>query len=340
MMADEDTAWLAKVAAALSERGLLPQGTPEFAALTGGVSSDIWTITQGGTRVVVKRALEKLRVAQDWRAPVTRNAADAAWLRTVRGIVPAAVPEVLYEDKAAGLFAMDFIEPATAPVWKTELLAGRVDPGFAASVGDTVGRIHAATANRADIAAEFPNASAFHALRLSPYLEATATRHPDLADQLNGLVRTTAAHEVALIHGDVSPKNILVGWEGPIILDAECATYGDPAFDVAFCLNHLLLKGVKAADPAPLFASFVALSDAYRSAIGALADTGVESRAAALLPGLFLARIDGKSPVEYITSDEDRELVRSVAVPLLQRPPGQLQEVADAWAAALSGAGR
>ena len=92
------------------------------------------------------------------------------------------------------------------------------------------------------VAAEFPTDAIFHAIRLEPYLLATARAHPDLAPQLEGLVATTQANKRALVHGDVSPKNILVGPAGPVFLDAECAWWGDPAFDLAFCLNHLLLK--------------------------------------------------------------------------------------------------
>lgn len=329
--------WLLSVADALAAKGLLPgEGAPDFERLTGGVSSDIWTIARGGHRVVVKRALAKLRVAQDWRAPVSRNAADAAWLREVRTIVPEAVPDVLYEDAAAGLFAMSYIEPSRAPVWKSELLAGRVDPGFAAAVGSTMGRIHAATANKPGIAGDFANAENFHALRLAPYLEATAERHPALATPLAAMVAATAANMVCLIHGDVSPKNILVGEAGPIILDAECATWGDPAFDLAFCLNHLMLKGLVAADPGPLVESFSALARSYLDTTAGLAGPGIKGRTATLLPGLLLARIDGKSPVEYVTDDAMKNRVRAFAIPRIAAAPRTLAEIAADWSATLA----
>ena len=67
--------------------------------------------------------------------------------------------------------------------------------------------------------------------------------HPDLAAAARPAgARPPPRTKRALVHGDVSPKNILVGPRGPVFLDAECAWYGDPAFDLAFCLNHLLLK--------------------------------------------------------------------------------------------------
>jgi aminoglycoside phosphotransferase (APT) family kinase protein len=138
---------------------------------------------------------------------------------------------------------------------------------------------------------------------------------------------------VALVHGDVSPKNILIGASGPVFLDAECAWWGDPAFDIAFCLNHLLLKCLWTPAATPAFlASFDALADAYLSAVDWEPPGALEQRAAALLPGLFLARVDGKSPVEYITEERQREQVRLAARELLAHPVDSLRSVRARWA--------
>lgn len=105
----------------------------------------------------------------------------------------------------------------------------------------------------------------------------------------------------------ISPKNILVGPGGPVILDAECAWYGDPSFDFAFCLNHLMLKCVERRASTPDYlAAFDALAAAYLAAVDWEPKAGLEARAARLLPALFLARVTGKSPVEYITSTATR----------------------------------
>ena len=47
-----------------------------------------------------------------------------------------------------------------------------------------------------------------------------------------------------LVHGDFSPKNLLVSGDRLVIIDCEVAWYGDPAFDLAFLLNHLCLKAL------------------------------------------------------------------------------------------------
>ena len=210
--------------------------------LAGGVSSDIFRVETQARIFAVKRALPKLKVAADWQAPVERNAYEVAWIETAAGVVPEAVPEILGHDPGNGLFAMTYLDPATHPVWKAQLRDGIVDEGFAAEVGRRVAAIHAATAADSTVAARFATDRIFRPIRLEPYLEATARRHPGVADRLMTLSRDTLAVKKALVHGDVSPKNILAGPRGPVFLDAECAWYGDPAFDLAFCLNHLLLK--------------------------------------------------------------------------------------------------
>jgi aminoglycoside phosphotransferase (APT) family kinase protein len=322
-----------ELAAWLVHAGLVEDdGAMRAEPLTGGVASDIWLVQAGGRRFAVKRALAKLKVARDWRAPVSRNGNEVEWLLEAGRIVPDAVPRVLAHDARVGAFAMDFLRPEDHPVWKNELKAGRADPAFAASVGRAIAAIHGATAHSATRAARFDTDAIFHSIRLEPYLEATAEAHPDLADQLMALSRDTLATKIALVHGDVSPKNILVGPKGPVFLDAECAWYGDPAFDLAFCLNHMLLKCLWVpASRAAYLASFDALATAYLDSVGWEPREKIEARAARLLPGLLLARVDGKSPGEYITTDADKDRVRRVARPLIATPPTTLAAIRDAW---------
>jgi len=306
----------------------------QWTPLTGGISSDIWRVDlSDGRSLCVKRALPKLKVAVEWWAPVSRNAFEWAWMRFAAGVVPGAVPTPLACDQRAGLFAMEFLPPHDHPQWKQQLLDGRVEPATAAAVGDTVGALHAASAQHADLERAFDTGQSFHAIRLEPYLLAAGRRHPALAQRLEALVKRTAATRIALVHGDVSPKNILVGPKGPVMLDAECAWYGDPAFDVAFCLNHLLLKCLpRPREAGALRRAFDAFVAAYFARAAAFEPRqALEARAARLLPALLLARIDGKSPVEYVTEEGDRERVRSVAVPLIRSAPTRLAEVADCW---------
>lgn len=316
--------------AAPSEARLIP--------LTGGVASDVWKVETPEHTVVVKRALPQLRVAQTWKVPVSRSASEVEWMLEAGTVIPDAVPRILARSTETGMFAMTYFDPIRYPVWKHELRRGRVDPGFAGQVGRTMAAVHAATAGSTDVAARFANDATFHAIRIEPYLEATARIHQDLAEALLRLAQETLSSKRALVHGDISPKNILVGPSGPVFLDAECAWFGEPAFDLAFCLNHLLLKciWIPTAREA-LLASFDLLAASYLASVNWEPSADIELRTACLLPALLLARVDGKSPVEYLVADDDKDRVRRVARELVALPPVRLADMKQAWAREISG---
>ena len=322
----------AEFAQALRELGLAGPEPLTGSPLTGGVSSDIWRIDTAHGPVCAKRALPKLRVAADWHAPIERNAYEARWMRVANQARAGCAPQVLGQHPQLGVLVMSYLPPSDHRLWKQALRDGHADLATARTVGSVLARIHGYSASRPELAAQFDTDAIFFDIRLEPYLLATARRHADLAPALEQLVAVTQSHRVALVHGDVSPKNILIGPQGPVLLDAECAWWGDPAFDVAFCLNHLLLKCLWNAPATDGFlAAFDALSDAYLQAVDWEPRDALERRAAALLPGLFLARVDGKSPVEYITDDAQRDAVRRVAGALLRHPVDRLKRVRAAW---------
>jgi len=306
--------------------------SPVAVPLAGGVSSDIWHVRLQPGDLCVKRALARLKVQADWRAPVERNHFEAEWMRVASERVPGLSPRVLAEDPKRGLFAMEYLDQSKNPVWKSMLRDGPVDPDFAARVGRSLADIHAATARDDELANRFATDRIFHELRLEPYLLACARRWPDLSPSLCALVERTARTRLALVHGDASPKNILVAEHGPVLLDAECAWYGDPAFDLAFCLNHLLLKCLWVPERSPDYlACFDALADAYRDRVDWESAADVERRAASLVGGLLLARVDGKSPVEYLTAERQRDRVRCTARDLLLDPPSTLTDLRSVW---------
>lgn len=326
-----DESWGAVLPPMLRAAGLNDTG---FAVepLTGGVSSDIVKVTLADGRLAcAKRALKKLKVASDWQAPLERNHYEVAWLRRASAIVPGAAPKVLAEDEAHGIALLEFLPPGDYLLWKSELLAGRAEPDVPVRVADALGRIHRATLHDATAAAEFPTDHLIDALRFDPYLRFLAGRHPDLAPEILATLERSWRTKQALVHGDVSPKNILVAKHDghPVLLDAECAWYGDPAFDAAFCLNHLVLKSVH----------MPALRDTLLGQAHAFAATWLDhfhdelkpeldDRAAALLPCLMLARVDGKSPVEYL-GDDSRETIRRISIPMIRTPQRRLSRVLD-----------
>ena len=323
----------ADITASLARMGLIDVAeTPVLTGLAGGISSLIvHAVTRRG-ELCIKRALPQLKVAVEWKVPVDRNGAEVGWMRLAEEIAPGSVPAILGEDTEGKAFAMAWLDPAANPVWKARLLDGVADVATAGAVAEIVSRVHNACAGDPAIARQFANDDNFHAIRLDPYFGATAEAHADCALALRALIETTGATRRTLVHGDVSPKNILVGRDGPLLLDAECAWYGDPAFDLAFCLTHLCLKCVWRPEITP---GYLACFDAF--AAGSLDRCGwepaadLEARTGALLAAMLLARIDGKSPVEYITWERDRDRVRMFARRFLMDPADRLAAMRTAW---------
>lgn len=303
--------------------------------LTGGVASDIAVVEAGARVFCVKFALPKLKVAEDWRAPVHRNRAEYAWLRAAAAVAPENAVRLYGCSETEHGFAMDYIAGDSVFLWKARLLDGRIGPGEAAAVGDLLGRLHrASTAPDFDTGA-FRNRDDFRALRIEPYLLFTATRWPDLAAALHALAERLYESAQVLVHGDVSPKNILFRAGRPVLLDAECATMGDASFDPAFCLNHLILKAVhRPGAGAALLRGALDFWRAYAPHIGWEAPAVLEARLCRLIAALMLARVDGKSPVEYL-DETGREAVRRIAVPLIRTPPATLARLVETIATEL-----
>ena len=293
----------------LRDAGLI-QSAARVTPLTGGVSSDIVLVESDSAPIVVKTALEKLRVKDDWFADVSRNRVEQAFFEYAAPIIPESVPRIL--GGGDGWFAMEYV--GDMPNWKTSLLAGDINESTARLAGTVLGRLHAASWLDDDARSRFDTLANFHALRIEPYLLTTAIRIPEAA----GILRAEAARlgetKLALVHGDYSPKNLLTGPQRLIVLDAECAWFGDPAFDTAFVLTHLHLKAL-------LHPHATALAPAFWSAYTTACGHDLEQRTVRLLLCLLLARVHGKSPVEYLTDAQRGYITRFVLTHLPQPPP-------------------
>ncbi|WP_321490495.1 phosphotransferase [uncultured Hyphomonas sp.] len=297
--------------------------------LSGGVSSDIWRIDLPGGPVCAKRALAKLKVAEDWFAPTNRIDFEAAYYRFASAIEAEVTPAVLGHHPELGVLITEYLSPSTHTVWKEELRDGVIRPGHIHGLGQTLRRLHDASEADPRVAEKFNQPDLIHALRLSPYFLASIPANHDLDAQLSELVTLFEENSRWLIHGDFSPKNILFGPHHPVILDAECANLGDAAFDLAFCCAHLFLKAAWKPQSA---AKFEEAFEAFRNSYFAAGDDPeLEARAARYLAGFLLARMDGKSPVEYITAPADKARIRAFARKYLTRPAASLSEPADTW---------
>ena len=307
------------------------EDNPEIVPLTGGVSSLIVRVETPRGPLCIKQALPELKVASHWSAPLARNHAELAWIREVAQISPDSVPRILGEDAQSYCFAMQWLAPEQHPVWKIQLRDGHASPDFAAQVARRLVLIHATTASQPALAERFAYDRNFFELRLDPYFGATANVHADCAPLLQTLIEQTASNRMALIHGDISPKNILAGPTGPIFLDAECAVYGDPAFDAAFCLTHLIAKCLwRPASTDDFLACFDTFVSHYLAGVSWENVEAIEARTATLLAAILLARVDGKSPLEYL-SESDRAQLRAFARRWVLSPPTRLADLRAAW---------
>lgn len=311
-----------------ASRLLRSRDAARITPLSGGVSSDIWKIQADDHVFVVKRAVPVLKVATLWQADPHRSQREVDYLKWLEGVAPGWGPRVLAHDPERCLMAMEWLPPGEFALWKTELLAGSIDPGFAGRVGHRLAHLHHLSSTDPGLADRFGDLSFFRDLRLDAFLFETGRKHADLAATLENVAASLIAHRFALVHGDVSPKNILIGPAGPVLLDAEVATWCDPAFDLGFCLTHLALKALSLpAHTEILLASFSRLAHEYLSEVSWEMPSALEARAARLVPALMLARVDGKSPVEYLRAESDKARVRAVSRQLITGPRDRLEEI-------------
>ncbi|MDZ7717707.1 MAG: aminoglycoside phosphotransferase family protein [Balneolaceae bacterium] len=309
-----------KITALLRTENLISGSNIKFKPLKGGVSSDIVLVSDGESSVVVKQALPKLNVEDDWYADISRNENEQKFLRFLRRIKPDASPKLLYSNSEHSFFVMEFLDEEFKN-WKKQMLNGVFDPQIAEKSAALLATIHKESWKNEDLKKEFNKADNFYELRTEPYLVTTGQRYPDLKDHFFDEVERLKSHQEAIVHGDFSPKNIMVKNGRVVLLDHEVAWFGDPAFDLAFFLNHLYLKMLYHFKKTGEIQDLTNIAwTTYFNQMGEQIFQQMEERTIRLLLMMMLARMDGKSPVEYLEADQ-QEFVRSFVKKVL--PVGQ-----------------
>ena len=315
----------------LRESGRVPEKAEiDVRELCGGVSNIVLRVDiQGRPPFVIKQCRERLRVAMDWRARLDRIWTERATLDLLHSILPeGTVPTVLFEDRPHYLFAMT-CAPDDAVTWKTHLMAGQIDPDIAARLGTILGTIHARAQEHPALREALSDTSLFEELRIDPYYRTASRAHPDIAPRIDALIAAMdqPADQRTLVLGDFSPKNILVHSGGLVLLDFECAHAGDPTFDLGFFLSHIVLKTIHAASSDKQLASrYLKLTPLFwqsyldRRGIDTVARSDLVGRAIRHVAACSLARVDGKSPVEYLDARE-QAITRSFARAALLTEP-------------------
>lgn len=286
----------------LINAGHLPaDASPEITNLAGGVSNKTVLVTHSHGAWVVKQALARLRVEAEWFSDPARIHREAAGMRALANILPPEhLTRLVFEDKAHQMLAMDAV-PIPHENFKQRLLRGHLVDTEIATFGKLLGTLHANTFDDARLAHEFADRSFFESLRLEPYYGTVAAKLPETAAFMRDLMEATRTTLTALVHGDYSPKNVLIRERNLILLDHEVIHYGDPAFDVGFALAHLLGKANHLSGHRGAFEGAALLFwESYLKTFPSADPQRVVSHAIACL----LARAAGKSPLEYLTTAE------------------------------------
>jgi 5-methylthioribose kinase len=309
--------------------------------LAGGVSNVVLLVTlpARGEQFVLKQARGRLRVKEDWRCSIERIWREVEVLRVCGDVLQAKpvskarfvprVPEFLWEDRENYCYAMT-AAPEEHRTWKEMLLEGRsTDSLFiAATCGRLLGRLHAGTWRNAKLATQLGDRSFFDQLRLDPYYRHAAKVHSDLARPLLSLVESVLDNRLCLVHGDFSPKNLLISCGQALLIDFEVGHFGDPAFDLGFFLTHLIAKAVRAREQCRKYLLLVGVFwHFYCRELQTVTSSSelddLQQRMMLNLAGCLLARADGKSPLEYLT-DVERNVVRTLGREWLVDPPERL----------------
>ncbi len=304
--------------------------------LAGGVSNRTVLVERvDGSAWVVKQALEKLRVKVDWFSSPARIQREAAGLRWMEASVPDYAPPLIFEDEAQHLLAMTAV-PQPHINWKTQLLQGVVEQAYVEQFGWLLGTIQRLGLEHPDTQALFADRSFFETLRLEPYYRYSAAQVPQAAGFINRLIEAMRNRNLTLVHGDYSPKNVLIYDSRLILLDYEVIHWGDPAFDLGFSLTHLLSKAhalpAHREDFAAAARTYWASYWAQVHELGFAAD--LEGYAVRHTLACLLARVAGRSPLEYLDADQ-RAQQQAIVVNLMVDVPATVRELVERFTGSL-----
>jgi 5-methylthioribose kinase len=322
----------------LRSRGQLEPGESATAqVLSGGVSNMVIHVARPGSDdMVLKQARPQLNVAEPWYCSVERIWREVDVLTICSTLLHECraddafevdVPRLLFTDRDNYLYAMS-AAPAGHVVWKRELLSGVARNDVARACGTLLGTLHGRSWHDGALARQLDDRQFFYDLRLDPYYRQIAAVHKDLAPRIERLIAAVCRERHCLVHGDFSPKNLLLHGHRLLLIDFEVGHYGDPGFDVGFFLSHLLLKAFyHAPDSGPWFDLIDSFWSGYRAAtedlvspddFNALLERGILNCAACAL-----ARLDGRSKIDYLHDHARRDAVRELCRSIFESQPAQ-----------------
>ena len=280
---------------------------PLIERLSGGVSCEVWKVHHGEYKWVLKQALERLNVKADWYADIERIHREHEVMEALHGILPEKViPAVVYKDYVNHVYIMTAVE-GNATTWKEELFNENFSVGLAEKAATFLTAMHSYHDGISpEDQVRFRNQKYFRQLRIEAFHETIIQKHPYLSPYVQQLIEELIKQQTCLVHGDFSPKNMLIDADGKLMfVDFEVTHWGNPVFDLAYCLGHLMLKAWYLNRKESVLRLIHAFLESYTLPKGNLIPH---------LGLLLLARMDGKSPVNYITDEHTKIIIRNVAV--------------------------
>jgi 5-methylthioribose kinase len=296
------------VVAHLIEKGIISTtDKAEVEVLTGGVSNVVLAITTSDKKLVLKQALAELKVAEKWEADQRRAIVEANAISLFHKLSPDQVPNLVFLDPERFILILDRV-PVGSTVWKTDLLDGVINPDVAGVLGKTLAQWHNFGQTNKEARLQFMEDSLFEQLRVDPFYRFVAAKNDLLKPAINKLISELEGDKTTIVHGDFSPKNIMVGMDEQVyILDFEVTHVGNPVFDLAFLLAHLLCKLFRTNEPLEekmLIASAQRFITSYREIRSISESLSLHTALIAL------ARVEGKSPVNYLDKAQQDKLVK------------------------------
>jgi len=285
----------------------------------GGVSGTVAFVQINGRDMIIKQALAKLKVAEDWQCDPNRMQIEMKSNDIYHKLVPDNAPEVYFYDHDNYILGRA-AAPEHCVMWKSDLLGGILDFDVAKKVIYSLVTVHNECSRDKQAAEDFADKAIFYDLRIAPYIEFILKKHPQLTDFTKPIIAELMDSAITLIHGDFSPKNIMLDKRKVYIMDFEVAHYGHPSFDLAFFSTHFVLKSVKNRQFGAVYLDMLNyMLGIYFDRVDCMDKTALENSYVRLLSLIMIARVDGKSPAEYLTDDGDKELMRSMAFEIINR---------------------
>jgi len=289
----------------ISKKIILLQDNPEVEILTGGVSNVVLAITTSNQKMVLKQALAELAVSEKWVADQRRAIVEADAIELFNQISPKQVPKLLFLDPDRFILVLERVALGST-VWKSDLLAGVINPDIGAKLGHTLASWHNYGQQNPSTKDKFMEDSLFDQLRIDPFYRFVADKNPSLQVWIRKLINELEGDKTTIVHGDFSPKNIMISMSDEVfILDFEVTHVGNPVFDISFLIAHLLCKFFHAPDA--LQANLLAkTANAFKKEYEVLREISPSFTHHAAL--IALARVEGKSPVNYLTPSQQHKL--------------------------------